>query len=928
MEARTLNAIGEVLTILSRYPEAIHSYTSAAALFEKIKDADGEAESFNGLASLYILRGEYQLADKYSNLALRSNSKRIKAIALNNLSETYYYLSDWDEAVRLMNEASLLDESDVANQARISGRLGVIYIDKGEPEKAFGLLKRALTLWRSLNNRQEEAGTLATLGTHHAFLGEYQASLNLLNEALVISREVGDRKGEADYLAKTGYTYFCLGELDNAITHYTEGAAIYRDLKNHYREGTILGDIGDVHIVRGNSAAALENYQRSLPLVRTDKQYEAFILHGIGSSYSLQNKRTVALDSYSQALTLFRQLGNQRWEANTLTAMAAVYIALNDFERARSALDKSLKLSKEVGDLSGESLALHHLSCIDLKLNALDQAKTKIEEVIRINDSLRSNVLNQQSRVSYLASVHQYYQSYVELLMKLHAQQPAAGFDVKAFEASDRLRARSLTEMIREAQTDIRKGVDPELLARESAIQNQLNNRTQQEIVLLTSGNRNPTSLDNLQKEIQLLTRQLQQIQAQIRAASPRFAAMSQLAPVTAVDVQKMLDSDTVLIEFALGSEKSFGWAVGPTFVKSFSLPPREQVEQLARIVYEGFSTHDFDSTSRNKSHSAADTAAQQLYKLLFSDIESLIKNKRLAIVADGFLQHVPFAMLPETSSNAGVVRLIENHELITVPAASVLAVQRSQFSNRTPPPLNVAIFADPVFEKADVRSLPGGRSVLGNDARRAPVARALRSVGFDKRLGIPRLPFSRDEAASIVAAASSQQSLQALDFKASLKTIRTSDLSKYRYLHFATHGLLNSEYPELSGILLSMIDENGKQVEGFLQLHEIYNLKLAADLVVLSACQTAVGKDVKGEGLMGLTRGFMHAGAKGVIGSLWKVDDAATAELMAEFYKQMFTNKKRPATALRDAQIHISKQRRWKSPYFWAGFVLQGDWQ
>ena len=136
MEARTLNAIGEVLTILSRYPEAIHSYTSAAALFEKIKDADGEAESFNGLASLYILRGEYQLADKYSNLALRSNSKRIKAIALNNLSETYYYLSDWDEAVRLMNEASLLDESDVANQARISGRLGVIYIDKGEPEKA------------------------------------------------------------------------------------------------------------------------------------------------------------------------------------------------------------------------------------------------------------------------------------------------------------------------------------------------------------------------------------------------------------------------------------------------------------------------------------------------------------------------------------------------------------------------------------------------------------------------------------------------------------------------------------------------------------------------------------------------------------------------------------------------------------------------
>lgn len=928
MEARTLNAIGEALTILSRYPEAIQSYTSAATLYERIKDSDGEAESFNGLASLYIFRGEYQQAVKYSNLALRSNTGRIKAIALNNLAETYYYFGDFDESMRLMKQASLSDESDVANQARISGRLALLYIDKGEHEKAYGVLKRALALWRSLNNRQEEAGTLATLGTHHAFLGEYQASLNLLNEALVISREVGDRKGEADYLAKTGYTYFCLGELDNAITHYTECAAIYRDLANHYREGTILGDIGDVQIVRGNSAAALENYQRSLSLVRSDKQYEAFTLYGIGRSYSLQNNRTGALDSYGQALTLFRQLGTQRWEANTLTAMAEVYIVLNDFERARSALDKALKLSKEVGDQSGESLALYHLSSIDLKLKALDQAKTKIEEVIRINDSLRSNVLNQQSRVSYLALVHQYYQSYVELLMQLHAQQPAAGYDVKAFEASDRLRARSLTEMIREAHTDIRQGVDPELLARESAVQQQLNSLTQAEVLLLTSKHRNASSLDNVQKEIQLLTSQLQQIQAQIRAASPRFAAMSKLAPLTAADVQKMLDSDTVLIEFALGSEKSFGWVVGPTFVKSFSLPPRAQIERLARSVYEGFSTYDFDLTLRNKSQATAETAAEQLYKLLFGDIESLLKNKRLAIVADGFLQHVPFAMLPEPSPNTVVAPLIANHELIILPAASVLAVQRSQFSNRTPAPLRVAVFADPVFEKTDVRSFWGSKSYLANDARNAPVVRALRSVGFDKRLGIPRLPFSRDEAASIVAAATSQQSFQALDFKASLKTIRTSDLSKYRYLHFATHGLLNSEYPELSGILLSMIDENGKQVDGFLQLHEIYNLKLVADLVVLSACQTAVGKDVKGEGLMGLTRGFMHAGAKSVIGSLWKVDDAATAALMAEFYKQMFTNGKRPSEALRAAQIYLSKQRRWRSPYFWAGFVLQGDWR
>jgi len=166
------------------------------------------------------------------------------------------------------------------------------------------------------------------------------------------------------------------------------------------------------------------------------------------------------------------------------------------------------------------------------------------------------------------------------------------------------------------------------------------------------------------------------------------------------------------------------------------------------------------------------------------------------------------------------------------------------------------------------------------------------------------------------------------LDFKASLQTLRTTDLSKYRYIHFATHGLLNSEHPELSGIVLSLVNEKGQRVDGFLQLQEIYNLKLSADLVVLSACQTALGKDVNGEGLIGLTRGFMYAGAKSVVGSLWKVDDSATAALMGVFYKEMLTNGKRPAAALRTAQISISNEKRWRSPYYWAGFVLQGEWR
>jgi CHAT domain-containing protein len=192
----------------------------------------------------------------------------------------------------------------------------------------------------------------------------------------------------------------------------------------------------------------------------------------------------------------------------------------------------------------------------------------------------------------------------------------------------------------------------------------------------------------------------------------------------------------------------------------------------------------------------------------------------------------------------------------------------------------------------------------------------------------ITRLVFSRQEAQAILSLAPRATSFAALDFKASRATAISGELSKYGIIHFATHGLLNNKHPELSGILLSMVDEKGRPQDGFLQLSDIYDLNLPADLVVLSACETGLGRTVNGEGLIGLTRGFMYAGAARIVASLWKVDDAATAALMEQFYREMLTNGLTPAAALRVAQRQISQQKRWRSPYYWAGFVLQGEWR
>jgi CHAT domain-containing protein len=335
--------------------------------------------------------------------------------------------------------------------------------------------------------------------------------------------------------------------------------------------------------------------------------------------------------------------------------------------------------------------------------------------------------------------------------------------------------------------------------------------------------------------------------------------------------------------------------------------------------------------------------AAPLRQKLLPSSLLSQLKGKRLVIVSDGALQYLPFGGLPlpqlskaeNKTAKADSVPLAVENEIVSLPSASALAVLRRETANRKQATKSIAIFADPVFSENDERLATAKANPskvnqsITNDLNRLLLERAFNWDGKQSEtLSIPRLPFTRREAEGIFATASPASSLKALDFEASRSNVLKRDISDFRVVHFATHGLLNSEHPELSGIVLSLVNQQGQSVDGFLRLNEIYNLNLSADLVVLSACQTALGKEIKGEGLIGLTRGFMYAGSPRVVASLWKVDDVATAEMMKLFYQKMFQEKMRPAAALRSAKVEMWKQKRWNAPFYWAAFELQGEWR
>jgi CHAT domain-containing protein len=285
-------------------------------------------------------------------------------------------------------------------------------------------------------------------------------------------------------------------------------------------------------------------------------------------------------------------------------------------------------------------------------------------------------------------------------------------------------------------------------------------------------------------------------------------------------------------------------------------------------------------------------------------------------------------------------VPLIVDHEIVNLPSASTLALIRQETAGRQTAPKMLAALADPVFEASDprlaavrIKASSNGliASVRSAESSSAPstlpseLARSARSFHRD---GFGRLVFSNEEAESITGFAPKGSTLKATGFEANRKLVASGELGRYRIVHFATHGLINSEHPELSGLVLSLVDENGKPQDGFLRMSEIFNLRLPAELVVLSACQTALGQEIKGEGLVGLTRGFMYAGAERVVASLWQVDDQATAQLMRFFYRGMFKENLRPAAALRAAQIEMSRSSRWSEPYYWAGFVMQGEWR
>jgi CHAT domain-containing protein/tetratricopeptide (TPR) repeat protein len=824
--------------------------------------------------------------------------------------------------------------------------------------QALDKFDQAIALWRALDEPYETAVALYGRCLAHRHLGSSERAVEDCEESLRIMREVGDDYGEAVALTGRAWSYIYLGDTDKALSDFTLSLSTRRRIGDLQGEALDLLGVGWAYILRGEYAKAVEYFQSSIKSLDRagDPRGKATRLASIGEAYRRTGQYALAVEYLNRALELSRATNSERsLEADTLSNLGWCYYALGQLTQAKETFADALPMRRAVGDRTGEAMTLLGLAHVEREQSRLQDARLHVESALAVIESLRSQVRIEPLRISYFALTQDFYDFYIGLLMQMHRLDPSRGFAATALEASERARARNLLDLLNESHVDVRQGISSELLELERLLHTKLNSAADFQTQLLSENHTSAQAMAAA-KGVDDLSTELSEAEAKIRQASPRYAELTQPEPLTAAAIQReVVDADTLLLEYALGKERSYLWAVTPEAIHAYELPPGAEIESEARRVRELLTAREISLPGETPAQKRArvaqadaqySTAAAHLSNTLLAPAATQLGTNRLVIVAPGTLQLISFGALPQPSApdqptTGSSVPLIVGHEVVSVPSASTLRLLRRYPAQRGLSALQVAVIADPIFSLGDERFLEissGRDPSLGGTLRvKASVPSAPEGVRDNANLekggggsnpSLPRLFRTRWEAEKISEMLPPDGGYLALDFAANRATATGKAVAQSRIIHFATHAIIDDAHPELSGIALSTYDRDGRPQDGFLRAHDIFNLKLSAGLVVLSACRTSLGRDVRGEGLISLARAFMYAGAPRFVGSLWSTDDKATAELMVSFYKKMLKENMRPAAALRAAQVEMWRDGRWQSPYYWGAFVLQGEWR
>ncbi|MDQ2745920.1 MAG: CHAT domain-containing protein [Acidobacteriota bacterium] len=793
--------------------------------------------------------------------------------------------------------------------------------DSGERERSLAYFNEAVSLNKKLEDKADEAVTLSFFCRLYNDTQKFQKGFEACRTSLLLTQ---DSDPLTDY-----YTYLVLGNLsgntgDRAeALRYTqislERILSVKNYLNPIRLAGVKAGIGGILYENKKYAEAIVYYQESLAVSEAVNRpiFAAAFLTDLGSVYYDLGQFEKSLEYGEKAVVLYNQFDPRRRAAG-LNIVGKSYAALGRKDEARAVFLEAEAFFRQSKDRYAEADTLFNLAELEKSDGNLEAARQYIRTAVNLSEIIRADLLGSNSRSSYLAILKSYYELEVEVLVGLNDKNSFAGFSEQAWREHEKIRARSLLENFLENGLNPNNFAPKNFYAKEGELLEAIAaaelRRTEAEKT------KNVSFQSEAERNLRQSMENYRLLQEDARRDNPQFSAVNQSKEFSFTDVQNSLDDDTALIEFALGKDRSCGWVIRKNSVKMYKLPARDAVNQTAREFYAALTMRD--SGGEQLTLEKSKKLSRQILQPFAGEIAGI---KRLIIIADGSLQLVPFAALTFTP-DADFQPLAATLEIVNAPSfASLVYLLENKKIRQTSPDKLLTIFADPIFQADDERLAKNKPAKIKTDSTEesAELARTLRDFGVER---LARLPFTSIEAREI-AKFSPQRTVLVLGADASRRRFLSGDFNSYKILHFATHGFLNQQNPDLSGLVLSLYDEKRQTQNGFLRVIDLYSLRLNADLVVLSACQTGLGKDVDGEGIIGLTRGFMFAGASSVVSSLWKVEDAATAELMKRFYRAMFVENQTPSSALRTAQNELRQIPRWRSPNNWAGFTLTGNW-
>jgi len=892
--------IGNTLNMMSDYQHAIEAYRRALVFGGEAVQARCAALTGLSWIEANLGRSTDALRDAGEAMTactpLKDVDPRAYERALEAQGEAEFWAAHVGKATAELTQArQLAAAAKDSDGEALSAMLLAENVHPDDQETAHRLIANAMDLWEHSGNLYGEARGDLALAYFASREGQYAAAECESKRALAVFEQVADKDNAAVAFNILGGVARRSGNLEAAADAYRRAQMLFVAAKDELGEGDAVSGLMDVSVDR-NDATNPALYARGLALAKATKNQAqlATALVGTGDVMFRDRRLTLAEAEYRKALDAARAGVNPYEEALALGRLAKVALTKGNLDEALALYTQAQTLEDQSGAIEDVARTQYLRARIHLEKGNLRDALAEIEKTVAIIEQQRLRIAKFESRAQYFAWVHEYYSLYIRVLMALDRVEPNRNYAERAFEAAEKSKVRAWLDELAKV---------PEAV-----------------------------NCNDLLKQV---TRpKAMSASAKVEDVPPNKPVISDTDVLSVEQIQSEMEaSDATLVEFALGEDQSFVWLLDGKRVSAFELGGsaeiRRRVVRLRRAMEPAFpgdseSPEEFLRRREIQRH-VVQKQCHELGDLLFGGMIQPV-GKRLIIVPDGALQYLPFASLATTSG----APLIEHYEIAMLPSAAALAALRKNASERPAPRDEVLVVADPVYEpQREPARRPGhlGEYVPASTPlfRSAELTRALHDL--DKSETIPNLPGSRLEALSIQRILGPSRTRLALGFEASRDAVLKGLLSQARVVHFATHGILDGQQPENSGLVLALFKPTGQAQDGYLRVSDIHNLNLSADLVVLSSCESAMGKDMGSEGIIGLPRAFLDAGAKRVIASLWKVDDEAAAEFMSIFYKSLKAGMG-PAGALSQAQCKLKRDPRFQDPYFWAGFFLEGEYR